>query len=423
LPKEIDFANSPVDHSHATMSIPTSDVIVVGAGAIGASTAYHLAQLGVRVTVLEKEAEPALHQSSRNSGVIHAGYNLKPGSAKARFCVEGNHRLRAYCLAHGIPMFQGGILVVASEEAGIPTLRELKRRADANGVESRIVDAAELCTIEPHAAGVQALHAPEGASFDPGAFVRQLMLDAARLGATAQFRVQVLSVEERHSVTGGQAGVRVWTTEGPFHARALVNCAGLHADRVAGPIASDLRLVPFRGYYAELRPERRTLVRSHVYAAPDLEFPFLGVHVSRQADGRVLIGPGAMLAFGREAYKLHHVKPRDLAETLAWPGFYRFLAQSKAKHLMRSEVRKSLFLRAIWREARALVPELRPRDLIRSFAGNRAQLITRDGKLVDDILIRETEHAVHVLNAVSPGLTASLPFGEDLSRRVKQKLA
>jgi L-2-hydroxyglutarate oxidase LhgO len=393
--EEIDFANSPVDHSHATMSIPTSDVIVVGAGAIGASTAYHLAQLGVRVTVLEKEAEPALHQSSRNSGVIHAGYNLKPGSAKARFCVEGNRRLREYCLAHGIPMFQGGILVVASEEAGIPT----------------------------HATGVQALHAPEGASFDSGAFVQQLMSDAAGLGVTARFRVQVLSIEERNSMGGMPPGVRAWTTDGPYYARALVNCAGLHADRVAGPVASDLRLVPFRGYYAELRPDRRMLVRSHVYATPDLEFPFLGVHVSRQADGRVLIGPGAMLAFGREAYKLHHVKLRDLAETLAWPGFYRFLAQSKAKHLMRSEVRKSLFLRAIWREARVLVPELRPRDLIRSFAGNRAQLITRNGELVDDILVRETDRAVHVLNAVSPGLTASLPFGEDLSRRVKEKLA
>jgi L-2-hydroxyglutarate oxidase len=405
------------------MSIPTSDVIVVGAGAIGTSTAYHLARLGLQVTVLEKEAEPALHQSSRNSGVIHAGYNLKPGTAKARYCVEGSRRLREYCLEHGIPMFQGGILVVASAEEGIPTLRELKLRADANGVGSRIVDAAELRTIEPQAAGVQALHAPEGASFDSGGFVRQLILDAAELGVTAHFRVQVLSVEERHSTTGRQTGIRVWTTAGPFYAPVLVNCAGLHADRVAGPVSSDLRLVPFRGYYAELRPERRTLVRSHVYAAPDLEFPFLGVHVSRQADGRVLIGPGAMLAFGREAYKLHHVDPRDLAETLTWPGFYRFLAHSKAKHLMHSEVRKSLFLRAIWREARVLVPELRARDLMRSFAGNRAQLITRGGKLVDDILVRETEHAVHVLNAVSPGLTASLPFGEDLAARVSEKLS
>jgi L-2-hydroxyglutarate oxidase len=320
-------------------------------------------------------------------------------------------------------MLQGGILVVAPTEHGIPTLGELKRRADANGVESRIVDAAELRAIEPYATGVQALHAPEGASFDSGAFVRQLMSDAARFGATVRLRVRVLSAEEPSSVTGGQAGVRVWTTAGPFHARALVNCAGLHADRVAGLVASDLRLVPFRGYYAELRPERRMLVRSHVYAAPDLEFPFLGVHMSRQADGRVLVGPGAMLAFGREAYELHHVEPRDLAETLTWPGFYRFLAHSKAKHLMRSEVRKSLFLRAIWKEARTLVPELHPHDLIRSFAGNRAQLITRGGELVDDILVRETDHAVHVLNAVSPGLTASLPFGEDLAARASKKLS
>ncbi len=396
------------------------DVLVVGAGAIGVSTAYHLAKLGLTVTVLEKEPEPALHQSSRNSGVIHAGYNLKPGSSKARYCVEGNRRLRAYCRERGVPLLEGGILIVARTESEIPTIAELERRSEANGVEARIVDEREIREIEPHATGIQALHAPEGSSFDSGAFVRQMLADAEALGVRSRFGVEVRSVDELGPADGG--AVRVWTGEGALRGRLLVNCAGLQADRVAGSIAQDLRLIPFRGYYAELVPERRELVRSHVYAAPDLEFPFLGVHISRQADGRVLIGPGAMLAFGREAYDLHHVNPRDLAETLTWPGFYRLLAHSKAKGLMRREVHKSISLRAICKEARLLIPELEPGDLVRSFAGNRAQLVTRAGKLVDDILVRETERAVHVLNAVSPGLTASLPFGEDLAGRVKEKL-
>jgi L-2-hydroxyglutarate oxidase len=398
------------------MADPTPDVIVIGAGAVGASTAYHLARRGIRVTVLEKEPAPALHQSSRNSGVIHAGYNLKPGSAKARYCVEGNRRLRQYCRERSIPMIEGGILIVARAESEIDTLRELERRAAANGVEARIVDEAEIREIEPAAAGIQALHAPEGASFDSKAYVTALLADAAAAGATVRYGVRVRSLDS------APGNVLLRTSAGSLEAQAVVNCAGLHADRVAGAVSRDLRVIPFRGYYAELTAERRQLIRSHLYAAPDLQFPFLGVHLSRQADGRVLIGPGAMLAFGREAYRLHQVSPRDLVETLTWPGFGRFLMQGKAKRMMRREIHKSLSLRAIWREARLLVPQLQAADLVRSFAGNRAQLVTRDGELVDDMLVRETERAVHVLNAVSPGLTASLPFGEHLADRARAKL-
>jgi L-2-hydroxyglutarate oxidase LhgO len=202
----------------------------------------------------------------------------------------------------------------------------------------------------------------------------------------------------------------------------VVSCGGLHADRLAGPLAADMRVIPFRGYYAELIPARRDLVRSHIYAAPDLNYPFLGVHLSRRADGRVIVGPGAMLAFGREAYGFFGVNLRDLWQALTWPGFYGLFREPRFLQLVRDEVRKSLFLRYIWEEARLLVPELRPSDLVRSYAGNRAQLVSRDGKLVDDIVIRETEHAVHVLNAVSPGLTCSLPFGEELATRAAGKL-
>jgi L-2-hydroxyglutarate oxidase LhgO len=313
-------------------------------------------------------------------------------------------------------MIEGGILIVARAESEIATLKELERRAAANGVEARIVDEADLRDIEPAAAGIRALHAPEGASFDSKAYVTALLADATAAGATVRYGVRVRSLDS------APGDVLLRTSAGPFEAVVVVNCAGLHADRVAGAVSHDLRVIPFRGYYAELTAERRHLIRSHLYAAPDLEFPFLGVHLSRQADGRVLIGPGAMLAFGREAYRLHQVSPRDLAETVTWPGFGRFLMQGKATRMMRREIHKSLSLKAIWREARLLVPQLQAADLVRSFAGNRAQLVTRDGKLVDDMLVRETERAVHVLNAVSPGLTASLPFGEHLADRACTKL-
>ena len=393
-----------------------AEAIVIGAGAIGASTARHLAQMGSRVIVLEKEPGPALHQSGRNSGVIHAGYNLKPGSLKAKFAVEGNRRLRAYCRERGIAVQAGGILVVAATEPECATLAELERRARANGVEAHLLDAREIQELEPHARGVQALHAPEGASFDAPGYVRSLIADAVQHDARVVYNARVLSIDET------QGSVTVRTTAGTFTGSLVVNCAGLHADRLAGPLARDLRVIPFRGYYAELIPARRNLVRSHVYAVPDLAFPFLGVHLSRRVDGRVTVGPGAMLAFGREAYRFRDVQLRDLFGTLTWPGFYRLFRQPKFLSLVRSEIVKSLSLRHIWAEARRLVPALAPGDLIRSFAGNRAQLVSRSGELVDDILVRETPHAVHVLNAVSPGLTCSLPFGEALAHRCQEKL-
>jgi (S)-2-hydroxyglutarate dehydrogenase len=388
-------------------------VLVIGAGAIGASAAMHLAQRGARVIVLEKEAGPAQHQSGRNSGVIHAGYNLKPGSLKARYCVEGSRRLRAYCRERGIPMVEGGILIVARTDAERATLAELHQRARGNGVQSRLVPEDEIQKIEPAARGIEGLHAPEGASFDSPAYVGALLADATAAGAQIRYGITVRGVSE---------GVVVDTTAGRFACGVVLNCAGLHADRIAGPAADDLRIIPFRGYYAELVPERRDLVRSHVYAAPDLTFPFLGVHLSRRADGRVIVGPGAMLALGREAYGFFRVNLRDAVGTFTWPGFYRLLKQARFRSLIVSEVRKSLSLRAIWAEAQLLIPDLRSGDLVRSFAGNRAQVVSRAGEMVDDIVVRETPQAVHVLNAVSPGLTCSLPFGEHLAEKCMSKL-
>lgn len=378
------------------------------------STARHLAQRNIRVLVLEKEGQPALHQSGRNSGVIHAGYNPKPNTEKARYCIEGNRELRAYCELKGIPMFVGGILVVARNSMEIETLQVLEERARANGTKVRMLEAGDIPEVEPYARGVSALHALDGGSFDAAAYVRALEADATRAGATFLYDCRVRAIEEAESFP-------VVLAEGKtFRSRVVVSAAGLFADELAG--TSDMRVIPFRGYYAELVAERRGLVRSHIYAAPDLTFPFLGVHLSRRADGRVIIGPGAMLAFGREAYKFMSLRGGRLGKTLGWRGFWSMMIRPEFRRLIRSEVVKSLSLRAICREARLLVPELRPRDLVRSFAGNRAQLVDRRGRLVEDIVVRDTEHVIHVLNAVSPGLTCSLPFGRHLAGRAERKL-
>src|SRR5205823_12717035 len=258
----------------------------------------------------------------------------------------------------GIPMVEAGILIVARTEAERATLAELHRRAQGNGVQSRIVDADGIRDIEPEARGIEALQAPEGASFDSARYVEVLLDDARAAGAEVRYDSAVRSIVDQGNCA------RIGTASESFEVGAALNCAGLYADRLAGPLAEDLRIIPFRGFYAELVAERRTLIRSHVYAVPDLTFPFLGVHLSRRADGRVIVGPGAMLAFGPEAYSLWSLRGGKLGRTLAWGGFWRMMLRREFRRLIRDEVGKSLSLRAIWKEARLLVPELEPEDLV-----------------------------------------------------------
>lgn len=390
--------------------------MVIGAGAIGASVALHAARAGASVIVVEEEREPARHQSGRNSGVIHAGYNLKPGSLKAKFCVEGSRRMRAYCIERGVPMVQNGILVVANREEERARLATMLLQGRENGADVRLTDAAGIREAEPNAVGIEALVAPEGASVDPVAYTNALVADARAAGCDVRFRRRVRPLLEPVS---GPVTVRTWHRT--VTAKAIVNCAGLHADRVAGPVAGGLRVVPFRGSYAHVLGASHDLVRGHIYAVPDPALPFLGIHLSRGADGRLKAGPRAILAAGRQTYRRGAMHVRDMASVLAWPGFWRMWRGPVGKAVP-VELSRAVSLRGVARDAQRLVPALRASDLRRAPAGIRAQLVDRAGNLVQDMVVRETERAVHVLNAVSPGLTASLPFGEHVAKLALAKI-
>lgn len=391
--------------------------MIAGGGVIGCATARALAvRGGLRILLLEKEDAVARHQSGRNSGVVHSGYNQKPGSLKARFVVEGSRRLRDFCRERGIDIFIGGILIVSQNDRDTAILRDLLARGKANGARIEWIPEDRIRDVEPHAKGVCAILAPDGASFDARAYVRTLASDAR--GVEFAFGEPVRSLEET-----GQ-GVLVRTLRRAVRARVFVNAAGLYADRLAHGmgVGRDLQVVPFRGEYCELAPAAAALVRSHVYPAPDPRFPFLGVHLSRRVDGTVTAGPGAVLATGRESYTLERWADRDLFEMARWPGFWKMMMTREFAITAFKEGRKALWKSFIWRECRELIPAIRPGDLGRRWSGIRAQLVSRDGTLVEDLVVRETPRSVHVLNAVSPALTCSLPFGDDVCARVLKRL-
>lgn len=389
---------------------------VVGAGVVGCAAARALALRGERVLVLEKERGPALHQSGRNSGVLHAGFSYKPGSLKARFAVEGSRALRAYARERGVPMQEVGKLVVARRDADAATLERFLVQGSANGVRGlRILDDKGLREVEPEAAGLGALHSPESAIVDSAAYVRALVRDARGAGAEFRFRARLLAARR-------QDGWRLRTRDGWAEAERLLTCAGLQSDRVARMcgLAHPYRVVPFRGAFWRLRQGRERLVRGLLYPVPDPRFPFVGVHFTKRTDGGVLVGPTALLALGREAYR-HWLQPhgRDLASMASSRGFWRMLARRDVRAQARAEVGRALRPRRVVAEAQALVPGVGPRDLLPSPSGIRAQLVAPDGALVDDLVVEERPGAVHVLNAVSPALTASLPFAEHLAERVR----
>ena len=388
------------------------DVIVVGGGILGLSTAMEITRRHSRkrVLVLEKEAGVGRHQSLHNSGVIHAGLYYRPGSLKAKTCVEGAAAMVRFAQEHGIDHEICGKVVVATTEAEISRLEELRRRGVANGIENiAVLGPEELREIEPHTRGVKALRVPSTGIIDYGAVVRAYARIVTEAGQRIETSTQVTGI----AVAGREK--RVETTGGDFAGKLIVNCAGLYADRIAKLAggAPPMKIVPFRGEYYELTPERRSLVKSLIYPVPDPAFPFLGVHFTRRVDGSVEAGPNAVLAYMREGYTKTRIDPYDLFETLTYPGFLKLALKYWKTGLgeMVRSVSKSAFTRALQK----LMPEIRESDLVPAGAGVRAQAVDRAGGLLDDFSIIRTEGAVHVCNAPSPGATASLMIGKAIA--------
>lgn len=389
----------------------TPDVAVVGGGLVGLATALALAEgHGRTVAVLEAEDRLAAHQSGHNSGVIHSGLYYKPGSLKAKLCVEGARSLYRFCAEEGIAHERCGKLVVATREDELPRLDELERRGQANGLAGlQRLRGDEIREHEPHAAGIAALWVPETGIVDYPAVAQAYARRIEAHGGTVWTCARVLDVRRNG------AGLVAETTRGAVACRSLVNCAGLQSDRIAGLCGApvDVRIIPFRGEYYELVPERRSLVRGLIYPVPDSRFPFLGVHLTRMVKGGVEAGPNAVLALKREGYHWTDVSPRDMAASAAWPGLWRLAARFWRTATF--EVWRSLVKSAFVRDLQRLVPEIRAEDLFRAGAGVRAQALERNGALVDDFRIVHSENAIHVLNAPSPAATASLAIGRTIA--------
>jgi L-2-hydroxyglutarate oxidase LhgO len=396
----------------------TSDrFVIVGAGIVGLATAREIRHRhpDATVTVVDKESEVGRHQTSHNSGVVHAGLYYPPGSLKARLCTRGRRLLQEFCERGGLPYEECGKLVVATTAEELPALREIEARAEANGVpDLRWLTGAELNEIEPHAAGVAALHSPHTAIADFSRVAKAMAAD--------------LDVRLGFEVTGFRtAGPEVVVTSpaGELPADRVVVCAGLQADRVAR-LAGDQAgpaIVAFRGEYWRLVPERTQLVKGLIYPVPDPAYPFLGVHFTRRVGGVVDVGPNAVLALAREGYRRRDIQPADVRETVAWPGFRKMAGQHWRPGLR--ELRGSLSKRAFIAEARRLVPAVTAADVVPAPAGVRAQAVDADGTLVDDFRIGSaagSDRVVTVRNAPSPGATSSLAIAEYLVDEVDKAL-
>ncbi len=389
--------------------------MVVGAGLVGFATACELARRhpARRIVVIEQETAPAAHQSSHNSGVLHAGLYYRPGSLKARLCVEGGRRLAAYCAARGVPVARPGKLVVALADSELGRLDALADRAAANGVRADRLSADALREREPHLAGLSALHVPGTGLVDFGAVASALRQDLEALGGAVITDCRVDGIGRPRA-----GGRRLDTSRGSIRARVAVFAAGAWSDRLArlDGLPGDPRVVPFRGAYRRLVGPSRELVRGLVYPVPDPRLPFLGVHFTPAPDGSILVGPTAHLAGARDAYRLRRIVPRDAARTLAWPGTWRMARRHRRAGL--AETRLSFSARALAAQVGRFYPAARAADLRPGPSGVRGQVVARDGELVDDFLLAETEGALHVRNAPSPAATACLALGSLLADRV-----
>jgi L-2-hydroxyglutarate oxidase len=385
------------------------DLVVIGGGILGLAVARELLDRrpDASLCVLEREDRLAAHQTSHSSGVIHAGIYYAPGSLKARLCVEGARLLYAYCDERGIEARRDGKLIVAAEEGEVSRLDELERRGEANGVPGlRRIAADEIAGIEPHARGVAALHSPETGIVDFARVAAAYAEDVEAAGGVIATGAGV------RGLRSGGVSISVEHERGMTDAGFAISCAGAWSDRlaVAAGAPAEPRIVPFRGGYLRLRPERHELVRASIYPVPDPDLPFLGGHLTRTIDGEVLLGPSALMVGARDAYRIARLRGADLVSNLAWPGTWRLAGRYWRTGV--TEIRHAASKRSFVAEMRRFVPELSVGDVLPGPAGIRAQALDRDGRLVDDFVVHRTERALHVRNAPSPAATSSLALAK-----------
>jgi L-2-hydroxyglutarate oxidase len=391
---------------------------VIGGGIVGLSTALHLTQAfpHLRVLLIEKEEGVARHQSGHNSGVIHSGIYYKPGSLKAKLCVEGARAMVAFCEEHGIPHKICGKLIVATQPEELPRIQVLLDRARANGLQGvQMLSADQIREYEPHCCGLGALRIPSSGITDYVAVCEKYAELVAQGGGSVRTGTKVTAIDCRTNT------VILRTNQDDFETRFVINCAGLHSDRI-GRLSGDhssASIVPFRGEYYDLAPEREYLVRSLIYPAPDPRFPFLGVHFTRRIQGGVDAGPNAVLAFKREGYRWSDVSLVDVLEMISFPGFWR-LAYKNWRYGV-EELYRSLNKAAFVSSLQRLVPEIQSSDLIADGAGVRAQAVERDGSLVNDFCFVRSGNVLQVYNVPSPAATASLSIGREIVKMAKQE--
>ena len=393
------------------------DFIIIGGGIVGLSTAMALGQTHpqAKIAVLEKESQWAFHQTGHNSGVIHSGIYYKPGGFKARFCREGNRSMVAFCQEHDIDYEVCGKVIVAVEESELPLLENLYQRGLKNGLNVSKISGAEVKEIEPHVRCFAGLHVPSTGIVNYQQ-VSQKYADLIRLQGGELYLntkvVKIISTSNSHLIE---------TTQGEFATRFVINCAGLYSDRVAklGKAKPQAKIVPFRGEYYELKPEKRSLVKTLIYPVPNPAFPFLGVHFTKMIDGSVHAGPNAVLSFKREGYQKTDFDLRDFAEVMTYPGFWKLAAKHSDEGIQ--EIIRSFSKSAFVRSLQRLIPEVQAEDLIPTHAGVRAQALMNDGKLVDDFLIVQGQNTVHVCNAPSPAATSSLEIGKAVVEQISEE--
>lgn len=392
------------------------DYIVIGGGIVGLSTGYALTRRypQAKILVMEKEDRLAFHQTGHNSGVIHSGIYYKPGSLKARFSKEGGDALRRFCDQHGIAYDMCGKVIVATEQEELPLLENLYARGLQHKLDLELIDAEQLHAIEPHAAGLRAIRV------NAAGIVDYKKVAVAFADVIRQRGGDVLLNTEAQRIREGSEGIEVECNNGTYRTHYLINCAGLHCDRIAAMqgLETGMKIIPFRGEYYELKPEKHGLVKHLIYPVPNPNFPFLGVHFTRMIDGHVHAGPNAVLSLKREGYRKTDFDLRDFMEVMTYPAFWKIAKQNMGeglKEIFRS-FSKAVFVRSLQR----LIPEIREDDLIPSANGVRAQALTKDGKLADDFLIVQNERSIHILNAPSPAATASIAIGESISERIPE---